>query len=511
MKKIKKEVLTIFLLVGIFTALLPTAGVAAGFSDVSGHWAEGAIYRWTDNGVIKGYTDGTFKPDQPVSRAELAAIINRLLDYPVPEYSVSGMDITSWYYQDVAALLDMRFIYAPNGEYTAHCTREEAVYMIGKAFAIGQGVISNKKSFTDEDSIAGYARSLAIDMKYERFISGYPDGSFGPQRPITRAEIITILDNMIVEIIDKPGSYTYESASRVLVKSSDVKIKLVNTPDAKYGYSIKLFVPPSIDTEGAIVVDTDPQCNVKAYHVGTEKKVVTYPESSFNHMVFKLIANRTFKTVSGESPEMERMAIAMGSMLNYRNSQQILFGEMTHMINLPTSFFLTPRGADALNSSWGIYNHDQLVETIWKHITGNGQNALYFMDAAEVASMTDEQIVANTQFYIDGYMFTQLRDWNNKWGDTGLVTWDLFRVANLIMWGYNAGYISYDEAMELMEPTAAELSKYFDTWDEAYDNYLDGHAWWSRSDISEERPREDDWLRIRAFFPDVFDDALLSS
>ncbi|MBJ6362081.1 N-acetylmuramoyl-L-alanine amidase [Paenibacillus sp. GCM10012307] len=50
------------------------------FKDVpAGHWAAGAISTAVDAGIIKGYADGTFKPEQPVTRAELAVIISRLL------------------------------------------------------------------------------------------------------------------------------------------------------------------------------------------------------------------------------------------------------------------------------------------------------------------------------------------------------------------------------------------------------------------------------------------------
>ncbi|MGG3958436.1 M15 family metallopeptidase [Bhargavaea massiliensis] len=46
--------------------------------DVKGHWAEASIRKAMEKGVIKGYTDGTFKPDEPVTRAQLAVILDRL-------------------------------------------------------------------------------------------------------------------------------------------------------------------------------------------------------------------------------------------------------------------------------------------------------------------------------------------------------------------------------------------------------------------------------------------------
>lgn len=46
--------------------------------DVKGHWAEASIRKAMEKGVIKGYADGTFKPDEPVTRAQLAVILDRL-------------------------------------------------------------------------------------------------------------------------------------------------------------------------------------------------------------------------------------------------------------------------------------------------------------------------------------------------------------------------------------------------------------------------------------------------
>jgi hypothetical protein len=48
--------------------------------DVSGHWAEKAIRRCIERGLLKGYPDGSFQPDKPVTRAELAVILDRMED-----------------------------------------------------------------------------------------------------------------------------------------------------------------------------------------------------------------------------------------------------------------------------------------------------------------------------------------------------------------------------------------------------------------------------------------------
>ena len=81
------------------------------FSDTIGHWAEEAINMALEQGLITGYPDGTFRPDQPITRAEAMTIVNRVLkraphkDHLLPEWEMivwpDNMDKTVWYYADV--------------------------------------------------------------------------------------------------------------------------------------------------------------------------------------------------------------------------------------------------------------------------------------------------------------------------------------------------------------------------------------------------------------------------
>ena len=79
------------------------------FSDTIGHWAEEYINKAATQGLIKGYPDGTFRPDAPITRAEAMTIINRVLDrHPDKDHLLESMivwpdnmDTTVWYYADV--------------------------------------------------------------------------------------------------------------------------------------------------------------------------------------------------------------------------------------------------------------------------------------------------------------------------------------------------------------------------------------------------------------------------
>ena len=64
------------LLIGL-TLLLATSNLFA--IDYSSHWAKGAIDTWKGYNIVAGYTDGTFKPNNNVTRSEFAAILSRVL------------------------------------------------------------------------------------------------------------------------------------------------------------------------------------------------------------------------------------------------------------------------------------------------------------------------------------------------------------------------------------------------------------------------------------------------
>jgi hypothetical protein len=82
---------------------------AAPFSDTQGHWAQTEIDLAYASGIVQGYSDGTFRPDQTITRAEAMTIMNRLLGRnPHEEHLLEdmltwpdNMDKTAWYYEEI--------------------------------------------------------------------------------------------------------------------------------------------------------------------------------------------------------------------------------------------------------------------------------------------------------------------------------------------------------------------------------------------------------------------------
>ena len=75
-----RRALAALLALTLVLATLPAAFAADTFTDTSDHWAERAIETWAGHGVLLG-SDGEFRPNAPITRAELAAVLNRVFGY----------------------------------------------------------------------------------------------------------------------------------------------------------------------------------------------------------------------------------------------------------------------------------------------------------------------------------------------------------------------------------------------------------------------------------------------
>ena len=76
MKIKSRKLISLFLSILMVLSIVPT-NILADYSDINGHWGQTYIQAMADKGSIKGYEDGTFKPDKTISRSEFLAIAIR--------------------------------------------------------------------------------------------------------------------------------------------------------------------------------------------------------------------------------------------------------------------------------------------------------------------------------------------------------------------------------------------------------------------------------------------------
>lgn len=141
---------------------------------------------------------------------------------------------------------------------------------------------------------------------------------------------------------------------------------------------------------------------------------------------------------------------------------------------------------ESLSSSWGVNSRKDLLYII-ASMTDGGHNTSFLYDYALVSSLSDseyQQLLSDSSG-IDTYMWPLVKSLGDKWGDKGIAAWDWYRMVHLASWGYIAGYLELSEVYALVEQQALRLSETFSSWDEATENYMDGYAYWSRTNMDD--------------------------
>jgi hypothetical protein len=187
--------------------ILPATVTASGLTDISGHWAEKEIAQWVEEGVVNGYPDGTFRPNESITRAEFMTLINRVFGF-TKEAGLDFIDVKAadWFYKDIAKAVGAGYIsgYPDNTVKPGNrISRQEAAVALCKALELPFMESDEKvKGFSDFASIPGWSRSYVNALVEEGLIAGYPDGSFRPTKDITRAETVAMLAKGVTVEID---------------------------------------------------------------------------------------------------------------------------------------------------------------------------------------------------------------------------------------------------------------------------------------------------------------------
>ena len=226
----RKRICAWFITLAMLLTMLPSA-LAASFADTRGHWAEDAISRWSDRGVIQGH-NGDFEPDSAITRADMAVIIDRIMDYQTKAENKFS-DLDNAYYKDPILRVAQAGVMQGDGKNVRpkdKITREEAVSMLARALSVTAG--GSSTSFADNSRISSWAMANVAAFAKNGYIAGRSGNRFEPQANITRAEVVKLLDNMISDYITESGTVTPKGTGIVIVKASGVtlnKAKLSGT------------------------------------------------------------------------------------------------------------------------------------------------------------------------------------------------------------------------------------------------------------------------------------------
>lgn len=165
------------------------------FTDTINHWAGEAVGYLKDEGVTAGLTDGSFGVNKQITRGEAATMLVRALNYNagngnLPKFS--DVPKSHPFYSSIAVIAKEGIMTGrTKGKFhpSASLTRAEMAAILVKAFDLS---VKGDASFSDVKPSFWAYNAITI-LASNGLVSGYGDGTFGPNRPITRAEFAAFL------------------------------------------------------------------------------------------------------------------------------------------------------------------------------------------------------------------------------------------------------------------------------------------------------------------------------
>jgi parallel beta-helix repeat protein len=180
------------------------ADVQIAFQDVEGHWAQAYISALTKKGIIAGFPDGTFKPNEPVTRAQFAAIVAKAFAPSAQRQGMAFRDVTSSFWGADAISMAYRGgflagypegVFRPNQE----IPKVQAIVALVSGLGLRSNDTASLSRYNDAAQIPDYALTAVAGATENQLVVNYPQiGQFDPNREATRAEVAAFVYQALV-------------------------------------------------------------------------------------------------------------------------------------------------------------------------------------------------------------------------------------------------------------------------------------------------------------------------
>ena len=171
-------------------------------------WSRNALIFAVENGILAGDEHHDLHPNSHITRAELAAVLVRLLGAKNHADLSAYKDVEqdAWYYEELSAAVAAGIFNGTSKsamQPDAPVTREQAMVVLCRSFALVDADTHSYKEFKDCAKVSAYARDSISMLKSMSLANGYNDGSLRPLNYITRAEVAQLLYNTFDCVADK--------------------------------------------------------------------------------------------------------------------------------------------------------------------------------------------------------------------------------------------------------------------------------------------------------------------
>lgn len=199
------------------------SALALSFDDAAGHWAADTLEKAYSDGILQGFEDGTIRPDEKITGAQMIAILCRVLGAETADSTaVLGLTGTEWYAEYAGRALHLGIISADVGDLNAPMTRLNAFLMLSRAFQLASAEpdYTAARAYSDFAALGSDDARVIASLVECGLIQGY-NGSLQLSSGITRAEFVTVLYRTAGSFV-KATKARSVSGSAVLSGSADL-------------------------------------------------------------------------------------------------------------------------------------------------------------------------------------------------------------------------------------------------------------------------------------------------
>lgn len=238
----RKSFTALFLSFAVTVSAVPTGSFADGnkFKDIKDtYWANDAINSLVNTGIFNGYPNGTFGPEDSMTREQFAAILFKAFELETTNVSGStfkDVEPTRWSYGYIeAAKPYLTGYFPPSGKPSFDpngiATREDVAVALVSVLNLNQVETGDPSDldFKDTEEVSPKLRDeIALAVKYD-LIKGFPDNTFRPDKPITRAQAASLIYKVLKSTYQEENAnqaYSISVPARVSTPKVPIEVKM---------------------------------------------------------------------------------------------------------------------------------------------------------------------------------------------------------------------------------------------------------------------------------------------
>ncbi|MHB1419748.1 MAG: S8 family serine peptidase [Bacillota bacterium] len=233
----KKKIRCLIIILAFAAAVLAMGGAAEAFSDLKNQWPAMEADLLASRGVLTGYPNGAYRPQEPVTRAQLAAIMVRALGMDneatqLKDIAPPYRDLPEGYWANgyIQIAREMGLVSGYNdGNFrpSVSVPRDQLAAVLVRAlnYGVPEKTLPLSLPFTDSGSIGTWARTAVAEASHRGLVAGYTDGTFRPSAVVTRAQAAAFLARFLKE---KGTQYDFQARLTDVNQAGKIKINLGN-------------------------------------------------------------------------------------------------------------------------------------------------------------------------------------------------------------------------------------------------------------------------------------------